>query len=370
MSSVPFASLIETSERYDQQKTDFRIRARDLRFDSDGQLVVLAPPLPYDDGIYAQQRLRWLSQPKVERTAGMTDHAVSQLHNKLGPAHYGRGSNRTLPTDYLAKFPPAMRADILNWTLERSPSTWKVRLYEDRCRAVLDGDYPRVWNTEVLRQLARVLRDRGGLEDLQVDRPFVSPDEFFLRLWWSGAGTGNYRIGATFGNSETGTRTFMGVPMIRRTSCANSIVVTDTSALTGQKAGFQMVHYRGASAEAMMTQFYAQLPALMNASAALINRMIAAESVVIPDFRQVLDGLMIEHGWKQDFLEVVDEGTEGQRTQAGLVNGITYAAHAHRDTANPQSLELETLGGRYLLANPSVFQRLAVQGSRAKRIRA
>ncbi len=130
-----------------------------------------------------------------------------------------------------------------------------------------------------------------------------------------------------------------------------------------------MVHYRGASAEAMMTQFYAQLPALLNASAALINKMIAAESVQIPDFRQVLDGLMIEHGWKKDFLEVVDEGTEGQRTLAGLVNGITYAAHVHRDTANPQSLELETLGGHYLLAQPSVFQRLAVQGS-GQRVRA
>jgi hypothetical protein len=98
--------------------------------------------------------------------------------------------------------------------------------------------------------------------------------------------------------------------------------------------------------------------------------MIAAESVQIPDFRQVLDGLMIEHGWKKDFLEVVDVGTEGQRTQAGLVNGITYAAHAHPDTSNPQSLELEALGGRYLLALPTVFQRLAAQGRSAKRIHA
>ena len=120
----------------------------------------------------------------------------------------------------------------------------------------------------------------------------------------------------------------------------------------------------------MMTQLYANLPALLNASAALINKMIEAESVLIPDFRQVLDGLMNEHGWKKDFLEVVDQGTEGQRTQAGRVNGITYAAHAHRDTANPQALELEALGGRYLLANPTVFQRLAVQGSSAPRRRA
>lgn len=370
MTQAPFEPLIASSERYDQLKTDFRIAARDLSFDPQGKLVVKAPALPYDDGTYLQQRMRMANRPAEEHLVGLSEHAISQLHDKLGPAHYGKGSNRTLPTEYLGKFPPAMRADILNWTLERSPSIWKVRLYEDTCRAVLDGDYPRVWNTDILRQLSRVLQDRNGFEGLHVDRPYLTPDEFFLRLWWSGAGTGNYRIGAAFGNSETGTRTFMGVPMIRRTSCANSIMVTDISALTGQKAGFQMVHYRGASAEAMMTQFYAQLPALLNASAVLINKMIEAESVLIPDFRQVLDGLMVEHGWKKDFLEVVDEGTEGQRTLAGLVNGITYAAHVHTDTTNPQALELEALGGRYLLANSAVFQRLAVQGGNKPRLRA
>jgi hypothetical protein len=48
---------------------------------------------------------------------------------------------------------------------------------------------------------------------------------------------------------------------------------------------------------------------------------------------------------------------------AGLVNGITYAANVHLDTPNPQAFELEALGGRYLLATPAVFQRLAQQGS-------
>ena len=370
MISETFASLIATSTRYDQSKTDFRVAARDLHFDPDAHLVVLAPPLPYDDGTFARERLRFLSKPPVGCVAAMTDHATAQLYDKLGPAHYGKGSAKSLPSDYLSKFPAERRADILNWTLARSPARWKVRLYEDTCRAVLDGDYPRVWNSEVLRQLERVLRDRSGLDGLQLDRPFVSPDECFLRLWWDGAGTGNYRIGALFGNSEIGTRKFTGVPMIRRTSCANSIVVGDVSALTGQKAGFQLVHYRGASAEAMMTQFYAQLPALLNASAALINKMIEAEDVLIPDFRQVLDGLMIEHGWKKDFLEVVDAGTEGQRTLAGLVNGITYAAHVHADTSNPAALELETLAGNYLLAAPVVFRHLAEQGGRGKRVRA
>src|SRR4051812_4594761 len=105
MTQFPIESLIAASEQFDQQKTDFRIAARDLRFDPDGHLVVLAPPLPFDDGTFAQQRMRWLSQTKVERVTGLTDHALAQLHDKLGPAHYGRGSNKALPTEYLAKLP-------------------------------------------------------------------------------------------------------------------------------------------------------------------------------------------------------------------------------------------------------------------------
>ena len=40
---------------------------------------------------------------------------------------------------------------------------------------------------------------------------------------------------------------------------------------------------------------------------------------------------------------------------AGLPPGITYAAHALTDTSTPAALELETLGGHYLLASPNVF---------------
>ena len=92
---------------------------------------------------------------------------------------------------------------------------------------------------------------------------------------------------------------------------------------------------------------------------------IPVMSVILhPMMRQVPDG------WKQDFLEGVDTGTEGQPTLAGLVNGITYAAHVHADTSNPAALELETLAGNYLLASPAIFRHLAEQGGRGKRVRA
>lgn len=362
-----FQSLIDKSEGYDRTKTDFRIRARDLSVNNDGKLVIVAPELPYDDATYQKQRVTFDSKEKAERVVGFTDASRIQMYAKLGSAHYGKGSNKALPGEYLEKFPPHMRADILNWTMERAEGTWKVRTDGEDCRAIVSGEYPRIWNTEVLRQLSRVLNDKNGLDGLHIERPYITPDEFAVRLWWDGAGTGNYRVGAQFGNNEVGGGSFVGRAMIQRRSCTNSIIVSNISAITGQKAGFEMIHYVGASAEAMMTQFYAQLPALMNASATLINRMIEAESIVLPDFSQIIAGLRAENGWDAPFTDLVHQGTEGQRTVAGVVNGITYAAHMDRNLSDTKSLELEVMGGSFLTVKPTEFVRLAAVGTKAQK---
>lgn len=362
-----FASLIDRSEAFDRTKTDFRLKARDVSMNSDGKLVIVAPELPYDDATYAKNRITFDAKEKVERVVSLSDAARVQMYAKLGPAHFGKGSNKALPGEYLKFLPPHMQSDILNWTMEKSEGTWKLRTDGDTCRAIVDGGYPRIWNTEVLRQLSRVLNERNGLDGLHFERPYVTADDFAVRLWWDGAGTGNYRVGAQFGNNEVGGGSFVGRPMIQRGSCKNSIVVSDFSAITGRRAGFEMTHYVGASAEAMMTQFYAQLPALMNASATLINRMIAAESIMLPDFRMIIDGLRAEHGWDAGFTDLVDQGTEGQRTVAGVVNGVTYAAHMDRNLSDSASLELEVMGGSFLTAKPAEFVRLAAVGAKAQK---
>jgi hypothetical protein len=43
-------------------------------------------------------------------------------------------------------------------------------------------------------------------------------------------------------------------------------------------------------------------------------------------------------------------GSEGRKTRAGIVHGITYAAHA--DFENPNDImDMEILGGHYLYAD-------------------
>ena len=107
-------------------------------------------------------------------------------------------------------------------------------------------------------------------------------------------------------------------------------------------------------AAAMRTQFKAAIGKMLNAAGELLDRMIAAEDEQVPDFESVLAGLAIKHGWPIDVRDAVFSGTENSHTRAGIVNGVTYAAHAAVSEPNDQA-DMEMLGGRLLVAPDSLF---------------
>lgn len=365
-------TLIDRSDRYDEGKKDYRLATSDSFFDEGFHLIVDSRPLLYDDNEETRRAVNWRNRDDEggeKRVLRLTDNALSQMYQKLGKVHYGRGSNKALPSEYLSRFPNSERAQVLNWTMAKGGNNrWLVRAFEDTCRAVLDSSYPRVWNTELLRQVRRVLLDKGGLEQVEVIRPYLDPDQLHLKFWFPDTGTNVLKVGAVIRNGETGNSRLEAMPMVHRTSCTNSIVIgTDAY---GNRNGMSITHYPGASTSALMSQFYANLPAVMNASADLINRLIEAEEVAMPNFREIIDGLAIEHGWDYRFKNAVDEGSEGQRTLGGLVAGVTYAAHAVRDLAPAQVLDVEIIGGNLLYAPQREFARLIRQANEGKRVRA
>jgi len=65
-------------------------------------------------------------------------------------------------------------------------------------------------------------------------------------------------------------------------------------------------------------------------------------------------------------LKAVAFGMEGRQTRAGLVGGITYAAHAVFDDPNEQA-DMEVLGGRVLMADGGLFA-AAVRLAREQRL--
>jgi len=339
--------LIETSAQHDARKHDHTADAQALRFDGDAKLLV--PPT-----------LMGYLPPLV-----MTEWADRQLYAKLGPVVFGRGSSKALPYDYLSALEPDLRADVLNRHLTAAGDRrWLVRGYDASARAVLDSGYPIVSNTELLEALEGLIKhERGKFPGLQFVRPSVTADDLNVKIVWrnvdpDGAG-GNppFGLGCYLGNGEIGNRRIRLWPLVQKHSCTNSIIVDHDEGLT--------LTHRGSLA-GIMVLIKAAMGRVFRASAEALDRLILAESERIEDLSDVLDGLSVKYGWRDEVRDAVAFGMEGRQTRAGLVGGITYAAHAVFDDPNEQA-DMEVLGGRVLMADGGLFA-AAVRLAREQRL--
>lgn len=331
------AQYVNQSLEYDAHKADYSEFARNLHFDETSALVI--PPQMFG-AVMPMKPTTW---------------AWGQIFSKLGPAVYGKGCNKTLPSDYLLAIPADLRAQNLNRHLQNANGAgWMVRGYDDQARAVLSEGYATIANTELLEILDGVIT-QNQTADFHLSRPSVTPDDLNIRTIWKDTKGGNYGIGVYIGNAEIGNRRLRIYPLIQRHSCENSIIIEHDK-------GIEFVH-RGSKITKMIL-VKSVIAELFGVAAEVLEKMIAAESQQIPDFADVLDGLAIKYGWNDGTKTSVTLGTEGQQTRAGIVNGVTYAAHAI-DTLTPnESADMEILGGRILLAPDSLF-RSAVYAAKA-----
>jgi hypothetical protein len=370
--------LIEKSQGFDDRKTDYRANANKLSFDDSMNLIVEEKP-EYINGTGNGERIVTSSDKRLDCLA-LSDNARGQLYAKLGAAHYGRGSNKTLPTEYLDRFDPEMRSSILNWTLKKSFGWWLIRGYDTptnsegdgatTCRAILDGNYPRLSNTELMRNTRDALAEKKDMfADYRLVRPVVTPDSLSLRIIWNDSGEGNYRVGAILCNDETGQGRFEFMPLVQRTSCENSIIIGQNA--EGKPAGVSIHHYSHASAASLMVQYALAMSDVLKAGAPFVNRMIEAEAQNLENFRTLLKGLIVEQGWEKrnDIEEALDAGAEGSRTLAGLVNAVTYAAHVIPSFDENERVKLEMLGGQILNADSRWFAKMLRQGQEGKKVK-
>lgn len=324
---------LETSLAQDTHKADYTEAARSIHFDEESQLVI--PPQLFGE------------VPPLAPTSW----AWGQIFNKLAPAVYGKGSQKGLPGDYLLALDPELRATNLNNHLERmNGAVWLVRAYDEACRAVVSEGFTTISNTEILDVLAGVV-EQNQTPDFKLVRPSVTPDEINIKTVWKDVrrGGGNYGIGVYVGNGEIGNRRLRIYPIIQRHSCTNSIIVEHDK-------GIDFVH-RG-NKFTKMVQIKSIIAELFGLAAEVLEKMIAAEAEAIPQFTDVLAGLSAHYGWDDKTYATVAIGTEGKDTRAGLVNGITFAAHTIERAPSEQA-DMEILGGRILMAPDSLFHQMA-----------
>jgi hypothetical protein len=94
-------NLIELSRQFDAEKVDTTGPVKAFRFDPSGRIVA-----PRDPSLTLLRG--------APLSGEMTRHAFRQLCSKLGPVVYGKGSDRTLPADYLLTMPADQMAYNMN----------------------------------------------------------------------------------------------------------------------------------------------------------------------------------------------------------------------------------------------------------------
>ena len=333
--------FVDRNVAFDNDKADYRAAPRDLKFDENCRLIV--------PDVHSQQLFGTGVAPLK-----MSEYAYSQLFARMGTTVYGRGSQRSLPGEYLLGIPDNIRAEALNWHLQekrinQTNGKYLVRAYKNEARAVLSNNYVVIDNKILLEGLESAvdyLNTKGNGGDWRIVRAYHDENSVLIRLLRRDTGpNGNYGIGAMVRDSEVGRSNVEVLPFIQRHSCENSTVIDDEAAFTSQHRGDQG-YIRDRLVSALQQAFKLSLE--------WFNKYMAAETEFIDDFDDVLKGMAVKYNWSDDVKMKVALGTENSQTRAGLVNGITYAAHTALEDPEAQ-LAMEKLGGAILAGPDSLF---------------
>lgn len=299
------------------------------------------------------------------RADELESHALQQLCGRVG-------LNPMLPHVHIGRNPDWLYEAELNYwiqqyvkTLPENPmrsSEWYMRMWDtgegwSTVRSVMSGIYSPVNNLEVLEAAQQVI-DREGLHVTAV-RPYISRDEMRVKLMLAtmpgdpeGRGrNGNFGIGVSLENNEVGGGSLWIKPLIQRTSCRNSIVISGTDYVTKMRHAHHSV-------EEMLVQVRLGVGKALHVGTEGIRRISQAALVELPPLTDLLDKLGARYSVVNTARDAIVMGMEGESTQMGLVNGLSFAAHRHGFDNEEPVKELEELAGLALFAPASVGIRI------------
>lgn len=339
-SETRLCDLLNHAEELAQYKADYRGKPGDFQVTSDGRLTNSNNPL---FGMSAKMT-----------PGSFSRHALKQAAGKLGAAY----DLASLPTDYLMTLQekaPALFAENMNGAIDRMPTgrDWMVRTYTDpetginTARAVLSGEYLKFDNVDMLRMLNEVLTTDGTPHRIST-RSFVNPDNMVTDVLFKdietgrGDGNGQFSLGVRIRNGEIGDWTGGVYPVVKRTSCDNSIAIDERA------MSFVFKHFGRNTEATKRTMLRAAMGEILPFSVNIIESLIQAEEKNLPKFADIVNGLAYKHGWSEDFTGSVFAGSEARYSLAGLVNGVTFAAHTNAASAEHMT-EMEFLGGALLM---------------------
>jgi hypothetical protein len=226
---------------------------------------------------------------------------------------------------------------------------WFIRLYGDKCRAILSQEYCPVGNEQMLEWLQEYTAGYGKLIQSWLDPDTLHIKVIFANQSYGSRKGGTYGFGVYVGNGEIGNRRVRVLPLIQRSACANSIIIAE--------GGYTQVH-RFRTPLMVEAHIREALMDSLRVATERIDDLWKAAMDELPDFTTVVANLCKAKGLSPEVKDKVLLGSEGAQTRLGVINGLTWAAHEQPDVE--LRIDMETLAGGILVNRDTLFGRAAL----------
>lgn len=326
---VKVVEMIEQSRKWDALKLDVDVPVSRLSFDGGNGFHAL---VEHDQPRFVETS-GGFSLTKEEQY-GIEDRALTHLGGFLGlSAHFLR---KTL--DFRHEEMNQLVADALNKYKDigyDQDKEWKLRLFDGSIRAVASTRYSHFGVTNMLEVAEQVLKvSRAVPERQRFDR-----DGITMRVFWPDDSGGNYAVGLYMRTDEVKESSVVIAPLVQRHSCKNSIVSLKDGAFNHKHIGL--------SGPEWYVHVQAALNAALRHTETMREQIAIRQRSELEDPLEVLNQILNKVGVKSDDVKQrAAQGTEGQRNEMAVINGLTFAAQ--HTGSEDEALLLEATAGQLL----------------------
>ncbi len=293
-----------------------------------------------------------------------TKHAFWQLFGRLGVQHGARFSwedGLRYPREFALLANRLLDDDKYTHNNGNGVKQLLCRTYRGDFRAFLSDQYRPYDNLDYLKAAEDFLGNapHSIVSVYNHRRSHIDPDSMYVKVVqadWPGH-DGEYKFGWALRNDEIGKSSIRINPLIWRGRCQNAIVIARSIEQEAKELGIAMrIPHRWHSVKQLNYMVKMALGFSLGKGPEFIDEMAAAATKELPDAADILAKMIEARNFSQEATDSVTRagilGMEGEATVAGLVNGLSFAAHKAQDKlTDDQQAELEYLSGSVLAAS-------------------
>lgn len=289
-----------------------------------------------------------------ELSAEPTKHAFFQLMDRLGirsGASFMWEHGRWFPDEsgeFLSQF---FQSD--DYTANtRGPKKVLARMHDGGFRAFLSDQY-RIYDNH---HLLKVATEFVGDIPHEIKGVNLNADKLYIKIMLAlkSGHDGDYGIGFSLANMEIGGSAVHIMPFLYRQVCSNGLVVVQKR--DAKEDGIlTRIPHRWKTTKQIDYAVHEALAYTLERSDQLVDAMAQSARMELPGAADILSKIVRGQGLGRKLVDHVVNtavlGMEGRETAAGVINGLSYAAHAAKGLNEDQAAQFEALAGSALDAS-------------------